>query len=366
MRKATKTTQIIESLGRRLKNGEWAANTVLPSVVALSDEYRVSPGTVALALKSLEREGLLKVIPRHGVVVTVSSQNGWNGNERPPTIGLIGNGKGDLSSGNGYGGQLGQGVLEAAQAKGGAVLVIPATDVNITAHYCRQQGLQGVIFMGGALTPTALRLREEGFPVITANPPLGPTALSFCAFDHGGAICDATRRCIAMGHERIGFIQHETSTKNLFHSLKAPVLEVLLENRLVYNLNDYWFNIEAPFSENYPGQIVQALESLFALPEPPTALFSRHTCLDAVRQWVAKQGLKVPRDVSIILGSFESPVTSVSGYPLDFKGLGKLLVDGLYEIIANPFLSVHRLLPLSFYDGGTLAYPTNQKRVVSL
>jgi DNA-binding GntR family transcriptional regulator len=46
--------------------GEFGKDEALPPVRALADEYQVSPGTVAKALRALEAEGLVYVVASYG------------------------------------------------------------------------------------------------------------------------------------------------------------------------------------------------------------------------------------------------------------------------------------------------------------
>lgn len=53
-------------LRRRIDAGEWRSGQALPTVAALSAHYRVSPGAVSRALKRLEADGLVRIVPRWG------------------------------------------------------------------------------------------------------------------------------------------------------------------------------------------------------------------------------------------------------------------------------------------------------------
>jgi GntR family transcriptional regulator len=53
-------------LRRRIEAGEWATGQALPSVGALAAEYRVARNTVAKALRKLEADGLIQIVPSWG------------------------------------------------------------------------------------------------------------------------------------------------------------------------------------------------------------------------------------------------------------------------------------------------------------
>jgi len=53
-------------LRRRVQAGEWASGETLPTVAALAGHYGVARGSVARALRVLEGEGLVRIVPRWG------------------------------------------------------------------------------------------------------------------------------------------------------------------------------------------------------------------------------------------------------------------------------------------------------------
>ncbi len=57
--------QIADVLRRRIESGEYPPGRKIPSIIALSGEFRVAPVTVRKALTALQREGL------------VESRTGW-------------------------------------------------------------------------------------------------------------------------------------------------------------------------------------------------------------------------------------------------------------------------------------------------
>jgi DNA-binding GntR family transcriptional regulator len=59
--------RVTEDLRQRLEAGEWAPEEALPSVAKLAGSYGVSRTVVARAIRHLESEGLVRVVPRWGV-----------------------------------------------------------------------------------------------------------------------------------------------------------------------------------------------------------------------------------------------------------------------------------------------------------
>jgi DNA-binding GntR family transcriptional regulator len=57
---------VAASLRQRIAAGEWQPGDALPTVAALADHYDVARATVTRALRTLESEGLIRIIPRWG------------------------------------------------------------------------------------------------------------------------------------------------------------------------------------------------------------------------------------------------------------------------------------------------------------
>jgi len=53
-------------LRRRVEADEWATGQALPSVGALAVEYKVARNTVVKALRKLEDDGLIQIVPSWG------------------------------------------------------------------------------------------------------------------------------------------------------------------------------------------------------------------------------------------------------------------------------------------------------------
>jgi GntR family transcriptional regulator len=60
------SVRVAEDLRRRMESGEWAKDAPLPAVAELAKHYGVARATVAKALRILESEGLVRIVPRWG------------------------------------------------------------------------------------------------------------------------------------------------------------------------------------------------------------------------------------------------------------------------------------------------------------
>jgi DNA-binding GntR family transcriptional regulator len=64
------TERVTADMRQRLESGEWASGSALPPVAELATHYKVSRTSVSRALKILENEGLIQIIPRWGTFKT--------------------------------------------------------------------------------------------------------------------------------------------------------------------------------------------------------------------------------------------------------------------------------------------------------
>jgi GntR family transcriptional regulator len=62
--------RVAADMRRRLDAGEWDTDDALPAVADLAEHYQVSRTSVSRALKTLESEGLVRIIPRWGTFKT--------------------------------------------------------------------------------------------------------------------------------------------------------------------------------------------------------------------------------------------------------------------------------------------------------
>lgn len=58
--------RVSADLRRRIESGEWASGDMLPTVAEVAERYGVARGTVASALRTLEADRLVRIVPRWG------------------------------------------------------------------------------------------------------------------------------------------------------------------------------------------------------------------------------------------------------------------------------------------------------------
>lgn len=358
----TKIEKITEDLRNRVRSGEWNSIQTLPSRAILSTEYGVATGTVSLVLRNLEEEGLVRILPRKGVIVTESpSTPPRQPPHALPTIGLRGTYlRLGVPQNRGYIGQLVNQLLEAAQAEDYPLLILQKRqeDERLTREKCEALGLAGMIYLGGDAYEEAVRLRLEGFPVISANRPALPTPLNYVDCDHVSTLRDIVRRFAEAGHQRIAIVLASTTMPGAFDQLRPHFINALHSHRLHYDASPYWVSL-ANLDDGGETNSAQQLGTLLSLPEPPTAIFCwNYYTLKLVTEALTKRNLCIPDDVSLAYSPVEAPEeATMSGYTYSHQTFGRMLLSELVETIKNPFHYTQKELPFIFIDRGSIAAP---------
>jgi DNA-binding LacI/PurR family transcriptional regulator len=154
----------------------------------------------------------------------------------------------------------------------------------------------GIIFV--SLTPpeeVVQRLRQARMPVVLVD--REHPDLPGVAVDHEAAAALATRHLIELGHRRIALVDHpaegltpgvpEDRRRGFQAAMAEAGLAVRPENLLVMDLS--------------PEGGMAAVETMLALPEPPTAvLVGSDTQAVGVLEATRRRGLRVPRDLAVV------------------------------------------------------------------
>jgi DNA-binding GntR family transcriptional regulator len=62
--------QVADGIAERIRSGEWPHDARLPGREDLAAEYGVAERTVRRAMRELEKDGMVTVVPAKGVYVT--------------------------------------------------------------------------------------------------------------------------------------------------------------------------------------------------------------------------------------------------------------------------------------------------------
>lgn len=364
-----KIDRVIKSLGDRIKAREWNGEQSLPSRSRLSEEYGVSPTTVSIAIRQLQRQGMVRIVSSKGVFVADETHRSADGAFYPPvgvrrsyfsceeTIHR-------MSSEDLFGLLNIGGIFQAASVSNCPVLLLPGSlkSDQLNKNYCESLGVQGVIFFvwGNESIQEALALRQSGFPVILANKPVDSTPLNFVDYDARAEVRKVVEDLTALGHRRIGVICGQTPISGYYERLKLHFIEALEEAGIHESIHDYWRFV--PRKEDHPEPFHEAeaaTQALLDLPQPPTAIFCWvPQILTHVKKVLDARALQVPRDLSLICSGFHSEQEAhTTGFIMPHQERGHLLLEEIHATIKNPFHCAQKLIPCRLVDRGTVSRP---------
>ncbi|HWL52142.1 MAG TPA: GntR family transcriptional regulator [Chthoniobacteraceae bacterium] len=361
-----KIDRVIKSLGERIKAREWDSEQALPSRSRLSEEYGVSPTTVSIAIRQLQKKGMVRIVSSKGVFVADAAGQSGEAVFHP----MVGVRRSYFSCEETLERMTNEdlfgllnigGIFEAASGSNCPVLLLPGslkTD-QLNRSYCESLGVQGVIFFvwGSESLQEALNLRQAGFPVILANKPVGSTPLNFVDYDARGEVREVVRQLTGLGHRKIGVICAQTPVPGYYERLKLDFIEALEEAGVYDSIHDYWRFVPRKEGHREPFHEAEAAaEALLDLPEPPTALFCwLPQILTHVQRVADRRGLRAPKDLSLICSGFHGEKEAdVTGFIMPHKERGRLLLQEIHETIRNPFHCAQKLIPCRLVDRGTV------------
>jgi len=199
----------------------------------------------------------------------------------------------------------------------------------------RQHRVDGIVLMGvDRADPEVEKLVRSPVPVIAVDLDVVGDRTSYVASDNIGGARLAVRHLHGLGHTRIAFIAGPHDTKpgaDRTLGYRAEMRELGLKVLPGYE-------VEGDF---YAESGEEAMRSMLALPEPPTAVFAAADMMavGAMRA-VEAAGLSVPKDVAIVgfddikLAELLSP--SLTTVRQDMVGIGLAAGRALVEQIENP------------------------------
>jgi DNA-binding LacI/PurR family transcriptional regulator len=134
---------------------------------------------------------------------------------------------------------------------------------------------------------------QRQVPVFALYGGFGRLRIAGIAPDQRPAIVAATRRLIALGHQRIVMLD-----RNLTLSNPSAIVAAFLDEMTAHGIDVGKYNM--PGWEGGFDGIYRCLESLFASTPPTAMLIFSTTEYFATAQFLLNRGLRVPQDVSLI------------------------------------------------------------------
>jgi LacI family transcriptional regulator len=199
----------------------------------------------------------------------------------------------------------------------------------------RQHRVDGIVVMGvDRNDPEVEKLVRSDVPVMAVDLDVVGDHTSFVASDNIGGARLAVRHLHALGHTRIATVGGPRDTKpgaDRTLGYRAEMRE--LGQRILPG-----YEVEGDF---YAESGERAMESMLALPEPPTAVFAAADMMavGAIRA-VQAAGLTVPEDMAVV-GFDDIRLAELVSPPLttvrqDMVGIGLAAGRALVEQIENP------------------------------
>jgi len=281
--------QVVEHLRGELLRGRWGEE--LPGLPQLSKELAVDPKTVTVALRQLEKQGLL--VPqgagkRRRIVLP-------EGAVKPAGLKIAILNHRRLNMTNGYMVEL-QHMLQLAGHEAffsGKGLIELKMDVERVASQVRQTDADAWVvyaasrevlewFVAEGVPAFALFGRRRKLPIAGVGP------------DKEKTYREVVRRLVELGHRRITLMTLKV------RRLPVPGTseQAFLDEMEVQGIPTSQFNL--PDWEESPEGLQEMLDSLFLF-TPPTALIIDEPYLfHAVKHHLSRRGIKAPEDVSLI------------------------------------------------------------------
>ncbi len=342
----TKGQAIIWELRRRIDAGEWPCAYRLPTERQLAREFSVSRATIQHVIQHLSDNGLLERLPNCRPTVAAPSKLPvamkafrdqiavW----LPPNLEEIGEAS------------ILQGIRRAIGELGySAVIGCPPVAEPVSAPSSESRFLQSALQnpqIAGAIVwdsgsdlviPSYQSFMAAKIPLvfIDREPPESIVADAVMTNNRKGAKL-AIQHLIALGHKNIGVVLSCETVSSVQERLEG--YRQALDSAEISYRPELIIAANAGYARANPDQVLNALDRLLALPNPPTALFAVNDYLafnltDALK----KRGISVPNHISVV--GFDwllrwlptgGHLTSVGQ---NFETIGKLAAERVLEQI---------------------------------
>ena len=185
----------------RARVQELEVGTKLPAVAALSQELRVSPGTVHRAIENLVQEGMLERRPNRGAFVS----RPWFQARHVGVIftDIMEQVTGERITKHPYMLATFHAVQEEAAKLGRSILFTSNMDPAHPQFLGRTGEVGGVIILHNYDVRLVEAYTSRGIPVVLVDPLVRPHGIPFLTTDHYAEFHDATQYLLGLGHERI-------------------------------------------------------------------------------------------------------------------------------------------------------------------
>ena len=339
--------QVANYLQSEILRGRWSET--LPGLPQLSKELSINPKTVTVALRQLEKRGLL--VPqgagkRRRIVLP---EDGWK--PRPLRIAILSHEP--LALTQGYMIELQHLLHQAGHGAtfAGKSLIELRMDVDRVASLVRQtqadawvvvSGSKEILewFTGQGIPVFALFGRRRGLPIAGVGP------------NKERIYREIVRHLAALGHRRMVLLALGARRLPQPGASERAFLEELAAQGIPasqFNLPDW---------EPDPEGLQQALDSLFRVTPPTALLIDEAYVFHAVKHHLSRQGIEAPEDVSLICtdpdGTFVWCRPSIAHIAWDNLPVVRRVVRWAKHVSQGKNDIRQSLTPARLVEGGTI------------
>ncbi len=251
--------------------------------------------------------------------------------------------------------------METASKQEGYNMILSVIEQEGVPQLVVDGQVDGVVILGGCPLNdrVALQLAAQQTPLVLLDTYIGGAAIDAIVPDNEWGGYQAIAHLAELGHRQIAIIEgpakYRTLTDRLWGALRAAH-DLAIEIPAAYR--------PAPQSNGHHLKGYREMQSLLALPEPPTAVFAiSDKAAFGAMEAIAEAGLRIPEDISLI--GFDNEVRSEHTAPqlttlhLPKQQLGQLAFTRLLSRIHQPDLPpVRTCIPTKLVvRGSTAALP---------
>ncbi|HEY3782642.1 MAG TPA: GntR family transcriptional regulator [Fimbriimonadaceae bacterium] len=361
-------TSVVSRILAMIREGSLAVDCALPSERELSERFSTSRGVIRAAIRDLSISGVLETKSRcRPVVVGNGAPARTNGSSKrhigiwlwPNTSDYAASSilKGIQSAGLGIDVRLM--IASAIDSDWSSIFDAEARFLESIADEPVGAGLITWYLGGERNLPSLLKLRQAGVPMVFLDR-LPPEELSadFVGTDNEGCARKAVQHLIDLGHRKIALISNIDAASSV-KDRESGYKRALRDAGISFN-EDYIQRDQV----DTPEGVEAALDTLFGLQEPPTAIFAvnDHIALQ-IYEALQSRKISVPNHVSVV--GFDGLLRWVPGggylttFQQDFQRMGQLAAEIMIQRLDNgaPKAYKHVLLDAPFTDRGSTAQP---------
>lgn len=351
LNKDTPTTplyiRIRDLLQERILAGEWSYGAMLPSEIELCEIYRVSRGTVRLALAELEKENLVSRQRGRGTFITHPQLKRENLEPGSRSISFIVPYVRDS-----FVSSILLGLEREARLSKYAVVFSHFENdpekQEIALRTALGQRVSGIVLYpvdSDTISPTLVELQENHYPLVLVDRYLRNLDMDYVTSDNfsGGLI--ATQHLLSLGHKRIGFLNWNEGATSIIHR-QAGYRQALSEARIEIEPELEWE------VEGYPQVDQKTLENRLVQSDRPTAIFAANDQLAiAVMQAARAARIAIPEELALvgfdnldISAHLDVPLTTVAQPAFDIGRTAWHLLNR--KLISGDICTEKHILPV--------------------